>query len=148
LNHISITPQTASSSVVVLLAGDFTMLKILQECFHGTRRIEAFEHNLEIRRLQLTRSLNRLVHLGLLRRLAHPEISSFYDYVLTQKALGFHQVILSLLRLKEGPSTARPGRKPRFAAGTRRTIFDGITVCPDCSEVVATEIKSRRTSGY
>jgi len=73
LNHISITPQTASSSVIVLLAGDLTMLNVLQECFHGTQRIESLEHNLGIPRLQLTNSSSRLVHLRLLRRLPHRE---------------------------------------------------------------------------
>jgi hypothetical protein len=72
LNHISIARQTASSSVVVLLAGDLTMLKILQECFHGTRRIEAFEHNLGIPldgNPSITAS-NGSLHIGSLLRLA------------------------------------------------------------------------------
>jgi DNA-binding HxlR family transcriptional regulator len=145
LNHISITPQTASSSMVALLAGDLTMLHVLQECFHGTQRIETFEHNLGIPRLQLTDSLSRLVHLRLLRRIPHRELASLHHYVPTEKAFGLHQIIRSLLRLKENTSPARPGRKPRLAVGARRTVFDGITVCPDCSVVLATEMKSRRT---
>lgn len=146
MNHITITPpQTASSSMVALLAGDLTMLNVLQECFHGTQRIESFEHNLGIPRLQLTNSLSRLVHLRLLRRIPHRELSSQPRYAPTEKALSLHQIILSLLRLKESTSPARPGGKSRFAVGAR-TAFDGITVCPDCSEVLATEMKSGRTS--
>ena len=145
MNHISITPQTASSSVIVLLAGDLTMLNVLQECFHGTQRIESLEHNLGIPRLQLTNSSSRLVHLRLLRRLPHRELPWPHHYVPTEKAFSLHQIILSLLRLRESTSTAGPVRKPRLAA-TQRTIFDGITVCPDCSEVLAPEMKSRRTS--
>jgi len=94
----------------------------------------------------LTDKLSRLVHLRLIRRCPQGEVSSNHDYLPTEKSFDLHQIILSLLRLKENASTAKPCGKSRLAVGTARTVFDGITVCPDCSEVLATEMKGHRTS--
>jgi DNA-binding HxlR family transcriptional regulator len=118
-------------------------LMILRECFLNVRRIETFQSRLRIRSAQLTERLDRLISQGLLRRVCYQDAPRRYEYVLTEKGFDLHRIVLSLLPLRgrRWHSTAATGLGSGRAQPELTTIFDGMTVCPDCGEVLATETR-------
>jgi DNA-binding HxlR family transcriptional regulator len=138
VNQIAVEGQRRSSVETAALVRDGRTLRILRECFLNVRRIEALQSRLKIRPSELTERLNRLISQGLLRRVCYQEAPRRYEYVLTEKGFDLHRMVFSLLPLR--------GRRWRAArtsgdrcAQPRATIFDAMTVCPDCGEVLATE---------
>ena len=141
MNHVALETQLHSSFETATLVSDPWTLRILRECFLNVRRIESLQSNLRIRRAQLTERLDRLISQGWLRRVCYQDIPRRYEYVLTEKGFEQHRIVVSLLPLKgrRWRSAGRQDRGSGRAQGEFATIFDGITVCPDCGEVLAKE---------
>jgi DNA-binding HxlR family transcriptional regulator len=143
LNYVALEERRGASIVTMALLGDPWTLRILRECFLNVRRIEAFELSLEISRSHLSERLNALVSLGLLRRSRYEETPRRYEFVLTEKGFDYRHIVLSVCPLKYAGSTELLDRRASRTSRERRTIFDGITVCPDCAEVLASEMIPR-----
>lgn len=140
MNQIAFEGQRRSSVETAALVSDRWALRILRECFLNVRRVESLQSRLKIRPAQLTERLDRLIGQGVLRRVCYQDMPRRYEYVLTEKGFDLHKIVFSLLPLRSrrsrsaGANRQRSGR-PR---GEPATIFDGIMVCPDCGEVLAT----------
>jgi len=139
--NLAFETQRRSSVETAALVGDPWTLRILRECFLNVRRVESLQSNLRIRPAQLTERLDRLISQGWLRRVCYQDMPQRYEYVLTEKGFEQHRIVVSLLPLK-GKRWRSAGGQVRgsgSAQGEFATIFDGITVCPDCGEVLAKE---------
>jgi len=139
VNKIAFQGQRRSSLEITGLVSDRWSLHILRECFLNFRRFESFQSRLKIPSAKLTERLDRLIGQGLLRRVCYQDTPRRYEYVLTDKGLDLHRMVFSLLplRSRRWRSTAMHDR--RSGRVEQATIFDGLTVCADCGEVLATE---------
>jgi DNA-binding HxlR family transcriptional regulator len=145
LNQIAFEGRRRSSVETAALVSDRWTLRILHECLLNVRRIETFQSRLRLRPAQLIERLDRLVSQGLLRRVSYQDAPPRYEYVLTERGFDLHRIVFSLLPLHGRRSRpARPyDRRAGHAPLDRGTIFDGMTVCPDCGEVLATQTRIR-----
>lgn len=142
MNQIAFKGRHGSSVETAALASDLWTLRILRECFLNVRRFESFQSRLKMDRTQLMERLDTLASHGLLRRVSYQDMPRVYEYVLTEKGFDLGKIVFSLLPLR--------GRRARSAgahAGHERqelaTIFDGMMICPDCGELLATETRRR-----
>jgi DNA-binding HxlR family transcriptional regulator len=144
LNQIAFEARRRSSVETAALVSDRWTLRILRECFLNVRRIETFQSRLKLRPGQLTERLERLVNQDLLRRVCFQDAPKRYEYVLTEKAFDLHRIVFSLLPLRgrRRRSAKTNDRRSGHAALDLGTTFDGMTVCPDCGEVLATETRN------
>lgn len=143
MNQIAFEARRRTSVETAALVSDRWTLMILRECFLNVRRTESFQSRLRIRSAQLTERLDRLINQGLLRRVSYQDAPKRYEYVLTEKGIYLRRIVFSLLPLRGRRSRlARPyDRRSAPAPLDRGTIFDGMTVCPDCGEVLATQTR-------
>jgi hypothetical protein len=93
-------------------------------------------------RAQLIQRLDTLTSHGWLRRICYQDTPRVFEYVLTEKGFGLGKIVFSLL-----PLHGRRARSARAHGGHERqelaTIFDGMMICPDCGELLATETRRR-----
>jgi DNA-binding HxlR family transcriptional regulator len=146
VNQIAFEGQRRSSVETAALVSDRWSLRILRECFLNVRRVEAFQSRLKIRPAQLSERLERLIGQGLLRRVCYQDMPRRYEYVLTEKGFDLNRIVFSLfpLRSRRSRSATATSQRSTRARAERATIFDGIMICPDCGEVLATERPSCR----
>lgn len=143
MNQIAFEARRRTSVETAALVSDRLTLRILRECFLNVRRIETFQSRLPIRPAQLTERLDGLIGQGLLRRICYQDAPRRYEYVLTGKGLDLQRIVFSLLPLRgrRARSTGANSRRAGHAQPELITTFDGMTVCPDCGEVLATETR-------
>jgi DNA-binding HxlR family transcriptional regulator len=139
VNKIAFEGQRRSSLETAVLVSDRWSLHILRECFLNFRRFESFQSRLKIPSAKLTERLERLIDEGLLRRVCYQETPRRYEYILTNKGLDLYRTVFSLLPLRGRRSRLTGVHDRRSGGPERTTIFDGMTECPDCGEVLATE---------
>jgi DNA-binding HxlR family transcriptional regulator len=77
--------------------GEWWSILILRDAFAGISRFDEFEQSLGIAPAMLTRRLNTLVANGLLARQRYSERPPRDEYVLTQRGLDFHPVLIALM---------------------------------------------------
>jgi DNA-binding HxlR family transcriptional regulator len=139
VNKIAFEGQRRSSLETAVLVSDRWSLHILRECFLNFRRFESFQSRLKIPSAKLTERLDRLIGQGLLRGVCYQDTPRRYEYILTDKGLDLYRTVFSLLPLRGRRSRLNGVHDRRSGRPERTTIFDGMTECPDCGEVLATE---------
>lgn len=79
--------------------GDRWILMILRECFHGIKRFEDFQQNLNISRSVLTQKLQLMIDRGFLEKKPYKEDQTRVRqaYHLTKKGKGLHKILSALL---------------------------------------------------
>jgi DNA-binding HxlR family transcriptional regulator len=147
VNQIAFEGQRRTSVETAALVSDRWTLRILRECFLNVRRVESFQSRLKIRPSQLIERLERLVSQGLLRRISAQDMPRRYEYVLTEKGFDLHAIVFSLLPLRSRRWRSAGANSQRSGRTRPATIFEGIMVCPDCGEVLATERTAGRQPG-
>jgi DNA-binding HxlR family transcriptional regulator len=97
--------------------GEWWSILILRDAFHGLKRFDEFQKNLDIAPNMLTRRLHALVESGLLEKQRYSEHPPRYDYVLTERGRDFRPVLSALLAwgnkhfAPEGPSVVLVDRQ-------------------------------------
>ena len=76
--------------------GERWTLLIVRDAFFGIRRFDQFQRNLGIARNILATRLSQLVDEGILER--RPTDDSRHEYVLTDKGLDLHPVLLAMIQ--------------------------------------------------
>ena len=118
------------SSRDATLPSDKWCLLILREAASLVRTFKGLLDQFEISRSALEQRLCVLTELGLLRPIRNAGGAEDLEYALTAKGFELLPTVLSILRLH--------GLDQR--AGTIGMAFNGITTCPDCGEVIASEL--------
>ncbi|HQT83949.1 MAG: hypothetical protein B7Z58_04225 [Acidiphilium sp. 37-64-53] len=97
--------------------GEWWSILILRDAFHGLKRFDEFQKNLDIAPNMLTRRLHALLESGLLEKQRYSEHPPRYDYVLTERGRDFRPVLSALLAwgnkhfAPEGPSVVLVDRQ-------------------------------------
>ncbi len=89
--------EACSVARTVSVIGDRWTLLILRDCFRRIRRFDEFQSRLGITRHLLAERLRKLVRQGVLRRVAYQERPKRYEYILTQKGLDLHPIMMSIV---------------------------------------------------
>ena len=74
---------------------------VMREAFLGCRRFEQFQQRLGVSRATLGQRLNKLVHEGMLEKVAYQEKPKRYEYRLTEKGRAFFEVLAAMWRFGE-----------------------------------------------
>jgi len=142
VNQIAFKGRHGPSIETAALVSDLWTLRILRECFLNARRVEAFQSRLKMDRAQLLERLDTLASYGLLRRICYQDRPRVYEYVLTDRGFDLGRIVFSLLPLR-GRRARSAGARVGHGRQELATIFDGMVICPDCGELLATETRRR-----
>jgi DNA-binding HxlR family transcriptional regulator len=90
--------------------GEWWTLLIIRDAFHGIKRFDDFQAQLEISPTVLSARLQSLTKNGILEKRQSRSDRRAFEYVLTEKGMDLYPVLLSLMAWGEKhiPSTAGP----------------------------------------
>src|SRR3984893_8556786 len=89
--------EQCSVARTVAVIGDRWTLLVLRDCFLRVRRFDDFQARLGVTRHVLADRLKKLVRYGVLRRVPYQERPKRYEYILTQKGLDLHPVMMAIV---------------------------------------------------
>ena len=129
--------QQCSMSRALSVLGDRWTLLILSDCFLGVRRFDTFQERLGISRTILADRLAHLEENDVLRRVVYQDQPVRHEYRLTDKGLGLHAVILSMVHW--GDQYCDDGRGAPVVHRHKKCGYDFTSVlsCSECGEPVA-----------
>jgi DNA-binding HxlR family transcriptional regulator len=130
----SLEEETCSVARTVAVIGDRWTLLILRECFLRVRRFEEFQAKLGITRHLLAERLRKLVRFGVLRRIPYQTSPTRHEYILTQKGLDLHPIMMSIVHWGDVHMVDERGRPLRHEHKTCGHLFDPVMVCSECHE--------------
>jgi DNA-binding HxlR family transcriptional regulator len=126
--------EACSLARTIGVIGDRWTLLILRECFLRTRRFEGFQSALGITRHLLAERLKKLVRMGVLRRVPYQESPKRHEYILTQKGLDLHPVIMALVHWGDVHMADERGRPLLHQHKPCGKFFDPVMACSECGE--------------
>ncbi|MEQ8346742.1 MAG: helix-turn-helix domain-containing protein [Sneathiellaceae bacterium] len=132
----SLDEERCSVARTVAVIGDRWSLLILRDCFLRVRRFDDFQARLGITRHLLSDRLKKLVRYGVLRRAPYQERPRRYEYILTQKGLDLHPVLMAVVHWGDMHMGDEPGRPALHRHRQCGQLFDPVTTCSECGEPV------------
>lgn len=112
--------------------GERWSLLVLREAFFGTRRFEDFQRTLGIARNVLTDRLDRLVEVGIMRKVRYQERPERFEYRLTEKGIALNDVVLAIKAWGDR-WTDSAGQLPTLVRHNDcGHTFEAIPVCSEC----------------
>jgi DNA-binding HxlR family transcriptional regulator len=130
----SLEEEECSLSRTVAVIGDRWTLLILRECFLRVRRFDEFQARLGITRHLLAQRLKKLVRFGVLRRTPYQTSPQRYEYILTQKGLDLHPIMISIVHWGDVHMVDERGRPLLHQHAQCGHMFDPVMVCSECGE--------------
>jgi DNA-binding HxlR family transcriptional regulator len=126
--------EPCSLARTIGVIGDRWTLLVLRECFLRTRRFEQFQSALGITRHLLAERLKKLVRNGVLRRVPYQDSPKRYEYILTQKGLDLHPIMMALVHWGDTHMVDERGRPLLHEHKKCGKLFDPVMVCSECGE--------------
>jgi len=133
-DELEAEPCSVARTVAVI--GDRWTLLILRECFLRVRHFDEFQSRLGITRHLLAGRLRKLVRFGVLRRVPYQESPKRYEYILTQKGLDLHPVLMSIVHWGDVHMLDERGRPLLHEHRRCGKLFDPVMVCSECGEAL------------
>ncbi|MBN9596027.1 MAG: helix-turn-helix transcriptional regulator [Afipia sp.] len=129
--------EACSMSRTVSVIGDRWTLLILRDCFRRIRRFDEFQSRLGITRHLLAERLRKLVRQGVLRKVAYQERPKRYEYILTQKGLELHPIMMAIVHWGDVHMSDERGRPVLHQHKNCGHHFDPVMTCSVCHEPLA-----------
>lgn len=126
--------ERCSVARTVAVIGDRWTLLVLRDCFLRVRRFEDFQARLGVTRHVLADRLKKLVRYGVLRRVPYQERPRRYEYLLTQKGLDLHPVMMSIVHWGDVHMSDERGRPLLHEHKNCGKLFDPVMTCSECGE--------------
>lgn len=139
--------QNCSMARALAVLGDRWTLLILRDCFMRVRRFDDFQKNLGIARRVLAERLDSLVEDGVLERRAYQQRPPRYEYVLTDKGLDLHPIILSMVHWADRYCAGPDGPPVRHRHKSCGHDFRSVLCCSECGEPVSARDIAVHVSG-
>ena len=122
--------QCSVARTVAGAIGDrLQILLILRDCFLRVRRFEDFQARLEVTRHVLADRLKKLVRYGVLRRVPYQSRPKRYEYILTQRRLDLHPIMMSIVHWGDVHMADERGRPLLHEHKLCGKMFDPVMVC-------------------
>jgi len=96
-NHTPVRPPRDAVELAVDVLSDRWTFLILREAYFGVRRYGQMQRNLGIARNVLAERLKQLVADGMFERVRYRTDPDWYEYRLTERALGLYPAIVALM---------------------------------------------------
>ena len=96
MQRTDFSQMTCSIARSLAVAGEPWSPLVLRDVWVGINRFDDFQRDLGISRKVLAERLKHLVEAGMLERRAYSERPARYEYALTEKGLGFVDVLMAL----------------------------------------------------
>lgn len=129
--------ENCSVARTIAVIGDRWTLLILRDCFLRIRRFEAFQARLGITRHVLADRLRKLERYDVLRRVPYHERPRRYEYVLTERGLALHPVLMSIVHWGDTQMADIRGRPMLHEHKPCGHLFDPVMTCSVCGEPLA-----------
>src|SRR5258708_28707776 len=126
--------EACSVARTIGVIGDRWTLLILRECFLRTRRFEGFQSALGITRHLLAERLKKLVRTGILRRIPYQESPKRHEYILTQKGLDLHPIMMAIVHWGDTHMVDERGRPLLHEHRKCGKVFNPVMDCSECGE--------------
>jgi DNA-binding HxlR family transcriptional regulator len=126
--------ERCSVARTVSVIGDRWSLLILRDCFRRVRRFDEFQARLGITRHLLAERLKKLLRHGVLRRVPYQDRPKRYEYILTQKGLDLHPIMMSIVHWGDVHMADERGRPVLHRHKTCGHDFDPVMTCSVCRE--------------
>jgi DNA-binding HxlR family transcriptional regulator len=128
----SLEEEQCSVARTVAVIGDRWSLLILRDCFLRVRRFEDFQERLGVTRHVLADRLKKLVRHGVLRRVPYQDRPKRHEYILTQKGLDLHPIIMAIVHWGDIHMADERGRPRLYEHKRCGRIFDPVMTCSEC----------------
>jgi DNA-binding HxlR family transcriptional regulator len=106
----------------------------LRDCFLRIRRFEDFQERLQVTRHVLADRLKKLVSYGVLRRVPYQTRPKRYEYILTQRGLDLHPIVMSIVHWGDVHMVDARGRPLLHEHKLCGKMFDPVMVCSECRQ--------------
>lgn len=126
--------ERCSVARTVAVIGDRWTLLVLRDCFLRVRRFEDFQARLGVTRHVLADRLRKLVRYGVLRRVPYQERPRRYEYLLTQKGLDLHPLMMAIVHWGDVHMVDERGRPFLYQHKLCGKTFDPVMTCSECGE--------------
>ena len=130
----SLEEEQCSVARTVAVIGDRWTLLVLRDCFLRVRRFDDFQARLGVTRHVLADRLKKLVRYGVLRRVPYQERPKRYEYILTQKGLDLHPVMMAIVHWGDLHMIDERGRPRLHQPKVCGKMFDPVMTCSECGE--------------
>lgn len=130
----SLEEEQCSVARTVAVIGDRWTLLVLRDCFLRVRRFDDFQARLGVTRHVLADRLKKLVRYGVLRRAPYQERPKRYEYILTQKGLDLHPVMMAIVHWGDLHMLDERGRPRLHQHKVCGKMFDPVMTCSECGE--------------
>jgi DNA-binding HxlR family transcriptional regulator len=129
--------EQCSVARTVSVIGDRWTLLVLRDCFLRVRRFEDFQARLGVTRHVLADRLRKLVRHGVLRRVPYQTRPRRDEYILTQKGLDLHPIIMAIVHWGDVHMVDERGRPVLHRHKLCGKTFDPVMVCSECGETLS-----------
>ncbi len=133
----SLEEEQCSVARTVAVIGDRWTLLVLRDCFLRVRRFEDFQARLDVTRHVLADRLKKLVRHGVLRRVLYQARPKRYEYILTQKGLDLHPIMMAIVHWGDVHMVDERGRPLLHEHKRCRKMFDPVMCCSECGETLS-----------
>ncbi len=130
----SLEEEQCSIARTVAVIGDRWSLLILRDCFLRVRRFEDFQARLGVTRHVLADRLKKLVRHGVLRRVPYQTRPQRHEYILTQKGLDLHPIIMAMVHWGDVHMADERGRPLLHEHKLCGKMFDPVMTCSECGQ--------------
>jgi DNA-binding HxlR family transcriptional regulator len=134
-NALEEEPCSVARTVAVI--GDRWTLLVLRDCFLRVRRFEDFQARLGVTRHVLADRLRKLVRHGVLRRVPYQTLPKRHEYILTQKGLDLHPIIMAVVHWGDVHMADERGRPVLHQHKLCGKTFDPVMTCSECGETLS-----------
>jgi len=133
----SLEEEQCSVARTVAVIGDRWTLLVLRDCFLRVRRFENFQARLGVTRHVLADRLNKLVRYGVLRRVQYQTRPKRHEYILTQKGLDLHPIIMAIVHWGDVHMVDERGRPRLHEHKLCGKMFDPVMTCSQCGKALS-----------
>ncbi len=133
-----------SIAATVSIIGDRWTLLILRDAFRGIRRFDEFHRDLGIARNLLTDRLGRLVHAGIMDKIAYQARPERFEYRLTRKGIELSPSLVALMKWGDAWMVGEAGPPVVLVHESCGTPVEQMFHCPCCNtHVTPLQLRNR-----
>jgi len=139
-----IDTMTCSIARTLSVVGDRWTLLIVRDVFLGIRRFAGIQQDLGLTPHRLSDRLRKLVHDGVLRRVAYEKRPPRFEYRLTEKGVDLYPLIVAMIEWGDRWMAVGQGAPVELVHRPCGHSIRPQLICPDCkSKIEARDMSAR-----
>lgn len=139
-----IDTMTCSIARTLSVVGDRWTMLIIRDVFLGIRRFEGIQQDLRLTPHRLSDRLRKLVHAGVLRRVAYEKRPPRFEYRLTERGIDLYPLIVAMIEWGDRWMAGRNGVPVELVHRPCGHSIKPQFICPDCKSKIEPHDMSAR----